>query len=85
MRILSHLLNIALFCGIFFIGKLMIARNHQWADALVHTPKKAHEVSKFFLYSGRIFEVMGVIVGGLDGVAVVLLVSRWLNELAIGM
>ena len=84
MRILGHLLNILIFCGIFLLGKLMAYQNRRWAAAISHNPGTVQDMSKFFLYGGRTFEVLGAVAGGVDGIAIVVLGSQYLLDLASG-
>jgi hypothetical protein len=85
VRILGHLLNVFIFCGLFLIGKLMMTRNHRWADSMVHNPKTAQGMSKFFRYGGGFFQVVGAIGSLIDSVAVLVLISHAVLDLAFGM
>ncbi len=71
MRVLFYLLGVLAFCGLFWLGRLMTARGQRWEDELEHRVA----VRKFFLYGGRIFQVVGLVWGFLDAVAVVVLGS----------
>ena len=84
MRILGHLLNILIFCCIFLLGKLMADRNRRWASAVAHDPATVQDMSKFFLYGGKTFEVLGAVASGVDGIAILILCSHYLLDLAAG-
>ena len=69
MRVLWYLLGVLAFCGLFALGRLMTARGQRWEDAHQH----GRGVRKIFLYGGRIFQVVGLVWGFLDAVAVLVL------------
>jgi hypothetical protein len=82
MRILGHLLYISIFISIFLVGKVMVIWNRRWAYAISHNPGTAQDMSKFFLYGGRAFEVLGAVATGVDGIAVLVLCSHYLLDFA---
>ena len=84
MRILGHLLNISIFIGIFLLGRLMVLWNRRWAHAMSHNPGTAQDMSKFFLYGGRAFEVLGAVATGVDVIAIAVLCSEYLVDFAVG-
>lgn len=84
MRILGHLLNILIFLSIFAIGKFMIVWNRRWAHAVARDPNTVHDMSKFFLYGGKTFEVLGAVATGVDSIAILVLCSHYLLDLAAG-
>ena len=71
MRVLGYLLGVLAFCGVFVLGRLMAAKGQRWEDELQH----GVSVRKFFLYGGRFFQVVALVWGFLDAVAVVVLAS----------
>ncbi|HWA93401.1 MAG TPA: hypothetical protein VG844_02280 [Terracidiphilus sp.] len=71
MRVFEYLLGVLAFCGLFALGRLMTARGQRWENELQHRVA----MRKFFLYGGRIFQVVGLVWGFLDAVAVVVLGS----------
>ncbi|MDE3201067.1 MAG: hypothetical protein KGN79_09105 [Acidobacteriota bacterium] len=71
MRVLFYLLGVLAFCGMFWLGRLMTARGQRWEDENQH----GAGTRKIFLYGGRIFQVVGLVWGFLDAVAVVVLGS----------
>lgn len=69
MRILEYLFGVLLFYGVFYLGQWMTRHSHEWEIRLQHRVI----VRKFFLYAGRIFQVVGAVWAFLDAVAVLVL------------
>ena len=84
MLILRHILRMALCCGVYFLGKAMVISQHRWAAIVTQRQVSSQRLSKFFLYSGRTFEVVGFVWGFLEVVAVVILTSGWVTEMLVG-
>lgn len=85
MRILVHIAGVLLFGCIFVLGKLMIDGREMCAHALNHIPIPASytHLCNFFLYSGRIFVGVAVVLGFLEVVAVMILTSGWIIDLLL--
>ena len=83
MRILFHLAGVLLFCCVFILGKLMIEGRELCAHALDLIPGSYVHLCKFFLYSGRIFVGLAVVLGFLEFVAVMILTSGWVIDLLL--
>jgi hypothetical protein len=81
MQIWRHLLGVVLCCALFLAGKLMADDCRKWAAVLTRHAASCGRVSKIFLYSGKFFEVVAVIGGFVEAVAVMVLASGWLFEL----
>ncbi len=73
MMILKYLLGVVLFFGVFQVGKWMIALSRRWESAPDLAIASHTRVSKFFLWSGRLVQVVAVIWGFLDAVSVLVL------------
>lgn len=84
MRILTYVLGVAMFYVIFKLGNVIAEYRNQWAGALLHDPKSREGLSKFFYVSGRLFQSTAVVLGFLDFVAVLVLLSGALTDLAMG-
>ncbi|HUV70052.1 MAG TPA: hypothetical protein VMW15_10350 [Terracidiphilus sp.] len=61
MHILKYLLGVVFFCGVFLLGKLIVDHDRRWANTLLHKPAPSEGLRKFFLYCGRIFQVVAVV------------------------
>jgi hypothetical protein len=85
MRILLHLGGIAFFCGLYFLGKLMIGHREGWAEALKNFPVSNGHLCKLFLYSGRTFEGFALVCGFLEVVAVMILSCGWIIDMLVAM
>ena len=84
MRILAYVLGVAMFYGIFKLGNAIAEYRNQWAGALMHDPKSREGLSKFFYVVGRFFQSAAIVLGFLDVVAVVVLLSGALSDLVMG-
>ena len=71
MQILEYLFGVLLFCGVFFVGQLMAQCGLNWQNQLKHR----ETVRNFFLYTGRILQVVGFAWAFVDGVGVLVLGS----------
>lgn len=69
MRILEYLSGALFFCGVYFLGQWMAQHSQNWEKRLQHRVF----VRRFFLYAGRIFQVVGAVWAFLDAVAVMVL------------
>ena len=85
MRILLYLLEIAFLYGLFQIGRGMVVHQERWARYLAHDERRSTRLRSFFLYGGRIFEWLALIWGFLDVVAILILATGYLSDLALGM
>ena len=59
----------------------MVVDSRARARALTRRAASSGRVSKFFLYSGNFFEVVAVVGGFVEAVAVMVLASGWLVDL----
>ena len=59
----------------------MAADSRKLAGVLTRHATSSGRVSKIFLYSGKFFEAVAVVVGFVETVAVMVLASGWLIEL----
>jgi hypothetical protein len=87
MRILRYLLEMAFLCGVFEVGNLIIDHDRSWARALknlLHSSAPDDGLYNFFLYGGRIFQVVAAVWAFLDAVAVMVLIPDWFNTLIFG-
>ena len=84
MQILRHLMGVALCLTLFIAGNLMVLSGRKRAGALTRRATTSGRLSKFFLCSGKIFEVVAVIAGFVETVAVMVLASGWLIDFVIG-
>lgn len=73
MRVLEYLLGVLFFCGVYLLGRWMTRQSQRWDHTAAQTLARHTSVRKFFLYGGRIFQVVGVIWGFLDAVSVLVL------------
>lgn len=73
MRTFKYFLGVVLFVGVFLLGKLMIMLSQKWSVAPSSSLASRPELGKFFLYGGRIIQVVAVIGGFLDAVSVLVL------------
>ena len=76
-----HSLGMLVFVALFLAGKLMVADCRKWATALTGRRATSGPISNFFLYSGKFFEVVAVVAGFVEAVAVMVLASGWLVDL----
>lgn len=83
MRILLHLAGVLLFCCLFILGRLMIEGREICAQTLAHIPCSYAHLCKFFLYGGRIFVGLAVVLGFIEFVAVMILTSGWVVDLLL--
>jgi hypothetical protein len=83
MRILLHMTGVLLFCCVFVAGKLMIEGREICAQALAQIPGSYAHLCKFFLYCGRIFVGLGVVLGFIEVVVVIILTSGWVIDLLL--
>ena len=82
MEAIRHLLVAVLFCGVFFLGKMMVERRRKLADKmadslsgkLIPESTDPEKVSDVLLYSGRSIQTFGAIAGFLEVVAFLVLV-----------
>jgi hypothetical protein len=81
MQIWRHLLGIGLACALFLAGRLMVAGGRKWADAMTRHARSSGTVSKIFLYCGRFFEMVAVVGGFIEVVAVTVLTCGLLIDL----
>jgi hypothetical protein len=81
MQIWKHSLGVVLCIVLFLAGKLMVADCRRWGLALTRRAASAGRLSKIFLYSGKLFEVVAVVAGFVEAVAVMVLASGWLIDL----
>lgn len=85
MLILRHFLGVVFFCGVFLLGKLMVAYDHKWSGVLtLHNPIGSARLGNFFLYGGKILQGAAAVLGFVEVVAVMFLISGWLIELLLG-
>jgi len=84
MQIWRHLVGVVLCLTLFVAGNLMVVSGRKRAKALTQRAATSGRMSKFFLYSGKIFEVVAVIAGFVETVAVMVLASGWLIDLVTG-
>ncbi|HEV2134033.1 MAG TPA: hypothetical protein VGR47_07190 [Terracidiphilus sp.] len=81
MRILLHTAGVLLFCCLFILGKLMIEGREIFAQTLAQIPGSYAHLCKFFLYGGRIFIGLAVVLGFIEFVVVMILTSGWVVDL----
>lgn len=81
IQVLRHSLGVALFFALFLVGRLMVVDARRWADTLMRRSSISRRVSKIFLFAGKMFEVVAVVGGFVEAVAVMVLASGWLIEL----
>jgi hypothetical protein len=81
MQIFRHSLGVALSLALFLTGKLLVEDSRKWAQALTRHAASSRRVSKILLYSGKFFEVVAVVGGFVETVAVMVLASGWLIDL----
>jgi hypothetical protein len=75
MRILFYLLSILVLWGVFELGSMAIQQSREWSLRLnPQTPRK-ETLRKSFIVSGKILQVVALIWGFLDVVAVLLLLT----------
>jgi hypothetical protein len=87
MVILRYLLGVVFFCGVFVLGKLIIDHDRSWAmslKSLFHRSAPSEGLCNFFHYCGRIFQVVAVVWGFLDAVAILVLIPDWFADLLMG-
>lgn len=84
IQILRHSLGLAIFCALYFAGRLAVTDGQRWGRE--RTPKADSEsaAGNFFLYGGRFFEVVAFVGGFIEAVAVMVLASGWLIDLVTG-
>ena len=77
MHALKYFVGVVFFCGIFLLGKLMVQNSPKWANALqLSYPSVARKRTQlFFVYAGRILEVVALMWGFLDAISVLLLAT----------
>lgn len=85
LRLLRLLLEITLLFGVFQFGKLMIARDRNWARYLLRDSKTSEKLARVFLYCGRTFQWLAAIWGFVDAVAIVVLATGLLTDMALGL
>lgn len=85
LRLLRLLLEIILLYGVFQLGKLMIARDRNWARYLLRDSKTSDKLEHFFLYCGRTFQWLAAIWGFVDAVAILVLATGLLTDMALGL
>jgi hypothetical protein len=81
MQIWRHLLGVVLSCALFLTGKLMVEGCRNWAAAFTRHAASSGRLSKIFLVSGKFFEVVALVGGFVETVAVMVLASGWLIDL----
>jgi hypothetical protein len=84
MPILRHSVGVATCCALFLAGKLVAEGGRSWAGKQAREPDSYGTVCKIFLYSGKFFEVVALVGGFIEAVAVMVLASGWLIELVTG-
>lgn len=84
MPILRHSLGLAICCVLFLAGKLVADGGRNWAGKLARGPDSYGTVGKIFLIGGKFFEVVAVVGGFIEAVAVMVLASGWLIDLVSG-
>jgi hypothetical protein len=85
MRIWFHLGGMIAFGCLFVLGRIMSEAHTQWATILWRLPLPAQLLCKIFLYSGKVFEVLALIGGFLEAVAVMILASGWIIDTIFGL
>lgn len=85
MRILFHLGGVILFGCLFVLGKIMSEAHTEWAANLWRLPLPAQHLCKVFLYCGKMCEVLALIGGFLEVVAVMILASGWIIDAIVGL
>lgn len=81
MEAIRHLLGAMLFCGVFFLGKLMADRRRRLADGvqeklsgkLIPEGTSSEQVSEVLLYGGRSVQTLGAVAAFLEVVAFLVL------------
>ena len=84
MPILKHTVGLVVLIALFVLGMTMVEYRNQWAHSISHGSISSRRLCNFFMYGGRIFQWMGALLGFLEAVAVTILVSGWLIDLAVG-
>ncbi len=84
IQILRHCLGLAIFCALYFAGKLAVTDGQRWGRERARKADSEGGVGKFFFYSGRFFEVVAFVGGFIEAVAVMVLASGWLIDLLMG-
>jgi len=82
LQILRHSLGLLIFCTLFMAGRLVAADGRRWMVA--RRAGSESEVGKVFLYSGKIFEVVAVVGGFVEAVAVMVLTSGLIFDVLTG-
>ncbi len=85
MHILVHFGDAMLFGCLFLLGKFTVEGHQGWAGSLSRVSVSAAQIGKFFLYGGRIFEVVGLVGTFLETIATIVLVSSIFTDLLVGM
>ncbi|MFP5236119.1 MAG: hypothetical protein ACLGSD_09460 [Acidobacteriota bacterium] len=85
LRLLRLLLEITLLYGVFQLGKLMIARDRSWAHHLLRGSETSQKLENFFLYCGRTFQWLAAVWGLIDVVAILVLLTGMLTDMALGL
>lgn len=83
MRILLHMAGVVLFCCLFILGRVLIEGREMCAQALAHIPGSYTYLCKIFLYSGRIFIGIAILLGFIEVVVVMILTSGWVVDLLL--
>ena len=85
MHILRLLLEITFLYGVFQFGRLMVARDRNWARHLLRGSKTSEKLAHFFLYCGKTFQWLAAVWGFLDAVALLVLLTGLLTDMALGL
>ncbi|HVU45934.1 MAG TPA: hypothetical protein VHD85_07410 [Terracidiphilus sp.] len=75
MVLLHYILGIAFFYGVYLLGKLMVGESRKWADLLASRYASRGALGKVFTYCGWIVQVIAMVWGFLDAVAVLVLAT----------
>jgi len=77
MRILIYLLSILVFWGVFELGSQVIQHSREWSLMLAPRSTRKEALRKSFFLSGKIMQIIAVIWGFLDIVAVLVLLAEF--------
>lgn len=75
MRILTYLLMMVVFGGVFQLGSMLVQSSSRWSMALEPYAGHKEAMRRSFFAGGRIVQVIAFCWGLMDAVAVMLLVS----------